>query len=101
MDEKLKAEIEKIIQQHSKRGKDIPADLYDRLLAAASGVTLPIWGRYPTPEQLQWLHDNGHHDPIQIEQAFNALPHPHAPGMTIGEYRDWSHAHQTYEEHRK
>lgn len=83
-----------------KRGTDIPTDLYDRIFNAASGVTQQIWGRHPTPEQMQWLHDNGHHTPDVIHDQIGKLPHPHADGITVSEYPKYLDAFETYKKNR-
>ena len=64
-----------------KRGIDIPEHIYDRIAPVANGITLPLWGRPASPEQLQWLHDNEVTEPEDIHKAFNGLPHPHAPSV--------------------
>jgi len=83
-----------------KKGKDIPETHYDRIFNAASGITQSIWGRPPTPQQMQWLYDNGHHTPDKVQEQFNQLEHPHAHGMTIGEYPRYSEALDVYRNHR-
>lgn len=95
-----KDEIQEWIEkQPGKRGKDIPAPIYDRIFHAAHAITRPVWGRVPTPQQMQWLYQNGHHTPDQIHSAFESLPHPHVPNSTVGDYKDWKRAYQTYKEH--
>ncbi len=88
-----------IMQRPGKRGLDIPEETYDRIFDVASGITMPVWGRPPTPEQMQWLHDSGAHTPDKIHAAFSALPHPHAPTVRLGEYQSFQHALETYHEH--
>ncbi len=83
-----------------KRGIDIPEDIYDRIFNAASGVTQQVWGRHPTPEQMQWLHDNGHHTPDMVKDQFGNLPHPHADGLTVAEYPKYADAYQTMKKHQ-
>lgn len=83
-----------------KRGIDIPEHIYDRIAPVANGITLPLWGRPAAPEQLQWLHDNEVTEPEDIHKAFNGLPHPHAPSVTVGEFPSYAHAMQTFEEHK-
>jgi hypothetical protein len=79
-----------------KRGIDIPEDTYDRIFSAARGVTQPIWGRDPTPHQIQHLYDQGLHSTDQIQQAYGNLPHPHAQGLTVSEYPQYAEAYGTY-----
>lgn len=83
-----------------KRGKDIPEELYDRIFSAASGITQQIWGRPPTPHQMQYLFDNGHHTPDKVKDAYGSLPHPHADGLTVGEYPQYLDAYEHYKKHR-
>jgi hypothetical protein len=83
-----------------KRGIDIPAAFFDRIHAAAVGVTQPIWGRNPTPHQLQHLYDQGLHTADQIQEAYGDLPHPHADGCTVAEYPRYLQAYHAYREHR-
>lgn len=83
-----------------KRGTDIPEDLYDRIFNSASGITQQVWGRHPTPEQMQWLHDNGHHTPDAIKEHLGNLEHPHAQGISVSEYTKYEDAFKTYKEHR-
>lgn len=83
-----------------KRGLDIPEHEYDASYAVASGITQPLWGRAPTPHQMQALHDMGAVTPQAIHDAFAALPHPHAPSLTVGEYGAWKDAHKAYTQHR-
>lgn len=83
-----------------KRGVDIPPDIYDRIFQAASGVSHQIWGRHPTPHQLQYLFDNGHHTPDAIHAVFGGLPHPHADGLTVAEYPQYLSAYDVYRKHR-
>lgn len=83
-----------------KRGVDIPEHVFDDIHRVANGITQPLWGRRPTPEQLHWLYTNGHHTPEQIHQAFDGLPHPHAPNMAVGQYRDHAEALKVYKQHR-
>lgn len=79
-----------------KRGVDIPDSVHKRIVQAAMGVTMPLWGRPPTPHQIQWLHDNGMTTYQQVQQAFGNLPHPHVDGMTVAQYQAWKQAHDTY-----
>lgn len=83
-----------------KRGVDIPEDVYDRIYPVARGITEQIWGRPPTPRQLQELYDNDLTHPDQIRQAYGALPHPFAKGLTVAEYQRYLEAYQVYREHR-
>ena len=82
------------------RGRDIPEDVYDQMYATANGITLPVWGRPVTPEQMQAMYDQELTTPAAIHQAFNSLPHPHAPNVTVGEYHDYEQALQTYQKHK-
>ena len=82
-----------------KKGIDIPADLHDRIRDVATGITMPLWGRPPTPQQMQWLHDQGAHEPAQIHAAFASLPHPHAPSLSVGDYQKYASALKTYKQH--
>jgi hypothetical protein len=84
-----------------KRGIDIPADVFDQIHEHASGATLPVWGRHPTPEQLQHLYDNGHHDAQSIHSFYADMPHPHADGLKVGEYGKWKQAATTWKQHTK
>lgn len=83
-----------------KRGIDIPEHIYDRIAPVANGITLPLWGRPAAPEQLQWLHDNEITEPEDIHKAFNGLPHPHAPSVSVGEFPSYAHAMSVFEEHK-
>jgi hypothetical protein len=81
-------------------GGQIPDDLHDRISSAAHGISQQVWGRYATPEQLQWLFDNGYHEPQQIHDVFGAQPHPHATGLTVDEFGQWSKAYDVMQRHR-
>lgn len=83
-----------------KRGVDIPADRYDKIAPVANGITLPLWGRPASPQQLQYLHDNDLTEPSQIHAAFGALPHPNAPSISVSDYPAYTAALKTYEDHR-
>jgi hypothetical protein len=83
-----------------KKGHDIPEYLHDRIRSAAVGITQSIWGRNPTPHQLQYLYDQGLHTPDQISDAFGALPHPHADGLTVAEFPRYAEAYGVFEEHK-
>ena len=83
------------------RGSRIPEADYDHLYAIASGITLPLWGRPPLPHQMQYLHDNNLRQPGEIHAAFAALPHPHAPSVSVGDFPDYAHAYKTYQDHAK
>jgi hypothetical protein len=82
-----------------KRGLDIPEDTFDKIHQVASGITQPLWGRPPTPQQMQHLFDTGAHDPQAIHDAFAGLDHPHAAGLKVGEYEQWKGAHQAFKAH--
>jgi hypothetical protein len=96
----LQAKLRRALMElPGKRGLDIPAETYDRIFDVASGITMPVWGRPPTPEQMDFLYRNGHHTPDRIHAAFSQLPHPHAPTVRLGEYQTFQHALETYQEH--
>lgn len=82
-----------------KRGIDIPETDYDRIHEAASGITQSVWGRYPTPEMMQHMYDNGIHHPESIKAWFGKMPHPHAPSVTVDEYPAWSQAYEVHRQH--
>ena len=82
-----------------KRGLDIPEDTFDKIHQVASGITQPLWGRPPTPHQIQHLYDTGAHSPEAIHDAFAKLPHPGAPNIQVGEYDQWKAAHQAFKQH--
>lgn len=83
-----------------KKGIDIPEDIHEAIYNAASGITHQIWGRPPTPEQMQWLYDNGHHTPDKIQEQFGKLEHPYASGLLVSEYPDYADAYHVYQRHR-
>lgn len=83
-----------------KRGVDIPAEVYDRIYPVARGITEQIWGRPPTPHQLQWLYDEGYTHPEAIREAYGRLPHPHAEGLTVAEYQRYLEAFEVWKTHR-
>lgn len=85
--------------QPGHRGRDIPEHLFDQIFPVANGITQQIWGREPTFQQMQQLHDMGAHEPQAIHAAFEALPHPHAPTLKVGEYGTYAHAFETFQEH--
>lgn len=101
MDKWLKAAHEVLDAMPGKRGKDIPADIFDKIHPHACAATLGVWGRHPTPEQFQALHDQGLHEPHQIHDAFSQMPHPHADGLTVGEYPQWQKAMKSWHQHTK
>jgi hypothetical protein len=80
------------------RGVSVPEAVYDRIYSVGNGITMPLWGRPILPEQIQYLHENGLTEPSQIHQAFNDLPHPHAPNVKVGEYQDYVHAFKAHED---
>lgn len=90
---------EALNQLPGKRGIDIPEAQFDQIHKHASAATLGVWGRHPTPHQIQALFDQGLTEGHQIQGAFDQLPHPHAEGMTVGEYRGWSDAYQHFKQH--
>src|SRR5258708_11904387 len=83
------------------RSGDIPDTLWHDIFHAANGITQTVWGRYPTPQMLQHLHDQGHHTPDAVHQAFGAMPHPHAPGLQVSEYPHYKKAYQSFKSHGK
>lgn len=89
-----------LLQQPGLRGVGVPADAYDKIVPVANGITLPLWGRPASLEQIQWLHDNGVHEPEDIHKAYNGLPHPHAPSVSVGEFPTYAHAMSVFEEHK-
>jgi hypothetical protein len=89
-----------LLSQPGKRGIDIPADTWDKIHQVASGITQPLWGRPPTPQQMQHLHDSGATTPDRIHAAFAELPHPHAPHLSVGEYDSWKSAYGLYQQHK-
>jgi hypothetical protein len=91
-----------LMQQPGKRGIDIPEDRYDHLFSIASGITQPLWGMFPTPHQMQHLHDNELDTAEkQHKGLFGLLPHPHAPSLSVGEYESWKGAHKAVQMHGK
>ena len=84
-----------------KRGIDIPEAQFDALHAAASGETLPVWGRHPTPEQMQYLHDNELHHPAKVKELYGNLQHPDVPGVKVSEYPAWEQAYSVVKDHGK
>lgn len=99
MDYKKVAE-EALNELPGKRGVDIPEEIFDQIHKHASAATLGVWGRHPTPHQLQALHDQGLHEQHQIQEAFDQMPHPHAEGMSVGDYRGWSKAYVNWQKHK-
>lgn len=89
-----------MMSQPGKRGIDIPEYIYDRIYQAAVGITQPMWGRFPTGEQMQHFYDQGIHTPDQIRDAYGKLPHPHAQGLTVEEYPQYADAFKTYRENQ-
>lgn len=101
MSDDYQARVRKFFESlPGQRGKHIPAPTYDKILAVASGITYPLWGRPPTPEMMQHMYDNGLHEPAQIHAFFDEFDHPNAPGVKVGEYQDYAHAYETYEKSR-
>lgn len=99
---KIQEQAEKFFAElPGKRGIDIPEEIFDKIHPIANGITQPLWGRPPTPEHLQHLYENGHHDPDSIHAMYDALPHPHAPGVKVGEYDGWKQAFTKWEAHSK
>ena len=92
--------VESLPGRKQSLGGQIPDDLHERISSAAHGISQQVWGRYATPEQLQWLYDNGHHEPQQIHDVFGAQPHPHATGLTVDEFGQWSKAYELMQRHR-
>lgn len=85
--------------QPGHRGRDIPEHIFDQIYPVANGITQQIWGRPPTFQQMQDLHDAGAHTPQAIHAMYEALPHPHAPALAVGEYGAYANALQTYQQH--
>ena len=81
------------------RGRDIPEILYDHIRSVGDGITVPVWGRPVTPQQMQHLHDNGIHDPAAIHAEFAQQQHPYAPDLTLGEYQQHASALKTFKQH--
>lgn len=81
-------------------GGSIPDDLHDRISSAAHGISQQVWGRYATPEQLQHLYDSGLHEPQAIHDAYGVMPHPHAQGLSVSEYSQWSQAYDVLQKHK-
>lgn len=99
-------DIYKEVEDHfktlpGKRGADIPAEAYDHILHVARGITMPVWGRPPTPHQMQHLYDHGMTDADAIHEAFDSQPHPFVPHVKVGEYADWKQAYRTYKQHKR
>ena len=86
--------------QPGARGTQIPAEIFDKIAPVAHGISKQIWGSAAEGAQLQALHDQGLHEPEQIHQAFNSLPHPHASSVTVGEYSKYSAAKGMFDEHQ-
>jgi hypothetical protein len=84
-----------------KRGIDVPADIHDVITTVGNGIARPLWGRGLSPEQIQWLFDNGKHTPSDIHDAMGQLPHPHAPNLKISEYQQYAAAHRVFTEHQQ
>jgi hypothetical protein len=93
----IKDQVEKI---PGKRGRDIPENLHEQIKNIADGITMPLWGRPATPFQLDHLHKAGAHDPASIHAAFSNLQHPHAPGLTVGDYQIYSKALSVHKQHQ-
>lgn len=81
--------------------RHVPPEIHAKIRSAANAITLPLWGREIEPQQIADLHAAGMTDPTQIHAAFSALPHPHAPNVTVGEYPAYVQAHKTFMEHSK
>lgn len=81
------------------RGLDIPERDYDRIFPVAAGITLPLWGRHPTPEQMIHLARNTDGSPAAIHAAYGGLPHPHAPSLTVDQYSSYHHALTVHKTH--
>ena len=83
-----------------KRGLDIPEQTYDRILDVAMGITQPMFGKPPTPHQLQHLYDVGAHTPEAIHAEYGNMAHPHAPNLKVSEYQQYAHALGVFKSHR-
>jgi hypothetical protein len=91
-----------LMAQPGKRGIDIPEDRYDKLFDIAAGITQPLWGMFPTPQQMQHAHDNNLDTAEKMHQGlYGQLPHPKAPDLSVGEYGQWERALQTVKQHGK
>ena len=82
------------------RGRDIPPDVYDTIYHTANGITMNVWGRPVLPHQIAWLYEQGAHTPQAIHQALGAQQHPHAPGVSVGDYPKYVSALKAYTAHR-
>lgn len=87
--------------QPGQRGRDIPTQHYDAMWSAASGITVPLWGRGPTPQQMQALWDRKATTPEQIKAHFDQMPHPKAPNVRVGDYADYQQALRTFQENHQ
>jgi inorganic pyrophosphatase len=87
--------------QPGQRGRDIPTQFYDQMMASASGITLPLWGTKPTPQHMQALWDAKATTPEKIKGLFDQMPHPKAPNVKVGDYQDYQQALQVFNENRK
>ena len=87
--------------QPGQRGRDIPSQFYDAMYSSASGITVPLWGKGPTPQQMQALWDAKATTPEQIKAHYDRMPHPKAPNVRVGDYPDYQQALRTFNEHHK
>ena len=86
--------------QPGQRGRDIPTQFYDQMHHAASGITVPLWGRGPSPHQMQALWDAKATTPEKIKNLYDQMPHPNAPNVRVGDYADYQQALQVFNEHK-
>jgi len=87
--------------QPGQRGRDIPTQFYDQMYHAASGITVPLWGRPPSYGQMQKLWDEKATTPEKIKNMYDQMPHPKAPNVKVGDYGDYQQALQVFNEHSK
>jgi hypothetical protein len=89
-----------LLSQPGRRGTHIPVERYDRLFDMAAGITQPLWGQFPTPQHMQYIHDHNLDTPDKMHaELFGLYPHPKAPSLKVGEYEAWKRAHQTVKQH--
>lgn len=91
--------VQSLPGRRQSRGGDIPDDVWERLHAAANGITQQVWGRWPWPQHLQDMYEAGITEPQQVHDFYGAFAHPHAPGLTVAEYPRYAQAHQVFQRH--
>lgn len=89
-----------VMQLPGKRGHDIPEDVHDTITSVGNGIARPMWGRDLDPFQIQALYDAGAHTPEQIHDMLGAMPHPHAPNVSVNDYPRYANAHKVWKDHR-